>query len=96
MPWSVLRVVLGLAVVAAGAGLWLGLHRAPLTETEAIETAVQRYVAETGGKRTDCVAVPGNDAAVWIVVNCGTAARISRYRIGYDGGLIDAPRGPQT
>ncbi|TMM54961.1 hypothetical protein [Sulfitobacter sabulilitoris] len=96
MPRSVLTLVLCLVVLAAGAGLYFGLQHARLDESDVIEAVVGRYVRETGGARTDCVAVPGDEPDVWLVVNCGTAARISRYKVGHDGQLIAQGTEPST
>ncbi|MEO0391116.1 MAG: hypothetical protein AAF218_09275, partial [Pseudomonadota bacterium] len=76
------RVVIVLCLLAALSGLWLGLRSQPLDESAAIVAAVERYVAETGGAATDCVAVPGKD--VWLEVLCDRA----RYVVRRDGTIL--------
>jgi hypothetical protein len=96
MPRQVLIIVLCLVAVAAGAGLWFGMQRANLDESAVIRAVADRYVRETGGARSDCVAVPGDRDEVWLVVNCGTASSISRYTVGHDGQLIAPDPEPKT
>jgi len=79
MPAQVRRVVLALCAVAAALGLWLGIRREPMDESDAIIAVIDRYVAETGGAKTECVAVPGDD--VWLRVLCDRA----RYEVRRDG-----------
>ncbi len=67
---------LGLIVLMAGyAGVRLGETRANLTATEVIATYAARYVAETGGQLTDCLAVPADADGLWLEVICEGAAR---------------------
>jgi len=61
----------GLLLVAAGFGLAWGLRSLPPGETEIIEAAAARYVAETGGAPTDCAARPAAVDGVRLVVVCG-------------------------
>ena len=96
MPRTVLRVVLGLVCVAGALGLWLGTRHAPVSETEVISAIADRYVAETGGARSDCVARPGQTDGVWMVINCGTASSISQYIVDRQGRLITPDGMPQT
>lgn len=66
-------MILPLAAVLALAGafgLWLGVASAPLTESEIIERHAAEYVAETGGERTDCYAVPAGVEGVRMIVIC--------------------------
>lgn len=95
MPRPIFRTVLALVALAAAAGLWLGTTYRPATETGAIDRAVARYVAQTGGKETDCVAVPVQRGEGWIMVTCGTGEAVTRYRIGHDGTISD-DTGPRT
>ena len=60
----------GLLAVAGAFGLWLGLRAAPPTESEIIGVQAARYVAETGGERLDCYAVPSGVEGVRLVVIC--------------------------
>mgnify|MGYP001604172000 CR=1 FL=1 len=62
----------GLLLAAAGLGLALGLGAVPPGETEIIEAAAARYVAETGGAPTDCAARPAAIDGVRLIVTCGT------------------------
>ena len=64
-------LVTGLVTAGAAFGLWLGLRAVPPGETEMIEAAATRYVAETGGARTDCAGRPAAVEGVWMVVTCG-------------------------
>ncbi|MEL7100196.1 MAG: hypothetical protein AAGM84_15330 [Pseudomonadota bacterium] len=89
MPASVRRVLFVLCGLAGVAGFWLGIRREPLDESAAIVAVVGRYVEETGGVETDCVARPG--AGVWLEVIC-TRARYTVTRRG----VIARVEGPQT
>ena len=77
----VCRVVFGLCLAAGALGLWLGLRAPVWDESAAIEMVAARYVSETGGARSDCVARPGG--AVWLEVFCGDL----RYEVHRDGGV---------
>jgi len=59
-----------LLTVAAAFGLWQGLRAVPPGETEIIDAAAARYVAETGGAPSDCHATPGPIEGVRLVVIC--------------------------
>jgi len=89
MPSYVRRVVLGLCLVAAALGLWLGAGREPLDESAAIVAVVGRYVEETGGLETECVARPGQ--GVWLEVICARA----RYTVTRRG-VVTRLSGPQA
>jgi len=83
------------ALVAAGAvlGLKTGIDRAQLSETDAIERAAARYLSEAGpdARRTDCAAVPGRSAGVWLRVVCAPGAGAPRFEYALDrrGAIID-------
>jgi hypothetical protein len=62
----------GLVTVAAAFGLWAGLRAVPPTETEIILAQAALYVAETGGRPTDCSARPAAVEGVRLVVTCGS------------------------
>lgn len=67
------QIALPLAAILAAAGmfgLYLGLASAPLTESEIIERHAADYVAQTGGERTDCYAVPAGVEGVRMIVIC--------------------------
>ncbi|MBF9061441.1 hypothetical protein HKCCSP123_19860 [Rhodobacterales bacterium HKCCSP123] len=90
----VAALVTGLVTAGAAFGLWLGLRALPPGETEMIEAAAARYVAETGGARTDCAGRPAAMAGVRMVVTCGPdwAVALDRW-----GRRVDGPRvGPGT
>lgn len=61
----VLTAVAGLLVFRQG---WITAH---MTETDVINHYADRYVSEHGGRKTDCHAVPGAVAEVWLEVRCG-------------------------
>lgn len=69
---------MGLVVLMAGyAGVRLGESRVDLSATEVIATYAARYVAETGGQLTDCLAVPAEVEDLWLEIICdGTARRV--------------------
>ncbi|MEO0939616.1 MAG: hypothetical protein AAFY38_15790 [Pseudomonadota bacterium] len=89
MPRYVRRVLFALCLVAGALGLWLGMDRAPLDESAAIVAVVERYVEETGGAQTECVARPGE--GVWLEVICVQA----RYTVSR-AGVITRVDGPRT
>ena len=85
MPLSVLQSVIVLAGLTAIVGLWLGLQRSRITETDVINAYAARYVEETGGAVSDCAARPGEDARVWMIISCGHAPEITRYFVDRAG-----------
>ncbi len=111
MPrWALFLPVGLLTLVLALLFFRLGWIAANLTETDVINTYAARYLQEAGpGARvSDCVARPGQGAAVWIVVSCeGTAGRYS-YHVnrfgglrhvsgpGFEGNAPPAPQEPRT
>lgn len=70
---SIALPLVALVSVALALGVWLGVGARLPTETEIIEAAAARYVAETGGARTDCAARPADLPGVRLVVICGTS-----------------------
>jgi hypothetical protein len=71
------RIGLGVLVLGcAGLGAVWGLRSEPPPETEIIAAAAARYVAETGGERTDCAARPADLPGVRLVVVCGTSGGV--------------------
>jgi hypothetical protein len=82
LPLGVLTLVVALFVFRAG---WIVAN---LSETDVIEHYAAIYVAEEGGKATmtDCTAVPGQGAKVWLVIRCG---RHRVYPVDRFGRLIE-------
>lgn len=77
------QIALPLAVmlaVAGTVGLYLGMQSAPLGESEIIERHAAAYVAETGGERTDCYAVPAAVEGVRMIVICEAEGREAWFR----------------
>ncbi|OAN75880.1 hypothetical protein A8B78_15700 [Jannaschia sp. EhC01] len=67
------QIALPLALIltlAGVVGLYLGVASAPLSESEIIERHAADYVAQTGGARTDCYAVPAGVEGVRMIVIC--------------------------
>lgn len=93
-PAPVVLVTVALAGVAALAGLRLGL-REPVSETDVIRAAAARYVAETGGRATDCIGVPGGPG-IWIEVSCGSGSAVRSYLYGPDGLQTGGEGDPET
>jgi hypothetical protein len=106
MPrWLWFAPLVGL-VVALGLMFYRqGLIVAQLTETDVIEMYTAHYLETHGGpvRATDCVARPGAQTSVWIVVSC-TSADGTRFDFPVDrmGRLLrlepteEAPDAPQT
>jgi len=86
-PLAVLTLLAGLLLFRQG---WIAAH---MTETDVIDHFAARYVAEHGGQKSDCVAVPGRSAQVWIEVHCGDVAI---YPVDRAGRLISLPEGPDA
>lgn len=85
LPFAALVLIAGL--FAFRAGYW----QANLTETDVINTYAAKYVAETGGALTDCVATPG-EAPVWIEVTCRSGNGEGRiYPVNRRGALLSLP-----
>ena len=84
----------GLLTLAAGFGLWMGLRAIPPGETEIINAAAARYVAETGGRATDCFARPSDLPRVRLVVICEPAAAGTPWVLAVDrhGARVDIDR----
>ena len=78
----------GLLAVAGALGLYLGLAAAPPTETEIIEAQAARYVAETGGDRLDCFAVPSGVEGVRLIVICEPEGGEAWYAATDDWGRV--------
>ncbi len=82
LPLAALTLVASL--LAFRAGYW----QANLTETDVINTYAAKYVAETGGDPTDCVATPGQ-TPVWIEVICRSGDGTARiYPVNKLGALL--------
>ena len=78
----VVALVAGLVTAGAAAGVWLGLRALPPGETALIEAAAARYVAETGGRLTDCAGRPAALPGVRLVVTCGAEWAVALDRWG--------------
>lgn len=89
--------VLALGAAAAGLGLIAGRASLPATESEIIEAFAARYVAETGGALTDCLARPGDlalaDTPVWITVICTGTEGVFVYPVDRKGRLVPPDMG---
>ncbi|MEM1066942.1 MAG: hypothetical protein AAGJ74_15685 [Pseudomonadota bacterium] len=83
-----------LSVAALGFGLVLG-RAGDLSETDVINHYADRYAAETGRPRTDCLAVPGADE-VWISVRCTGAGAARVFDVDRRGRLLSGGAGPST
>ena len=94
VPRRVLVVIGALVTVAAGLGLAAG-RNAEVTETQVIDAGAAIYTAETGGKRTDCVGLPGRGEA-WIEVRCGDAGAIITYLFDERGRRLRPKEEPRT
>lgn len=70
MTKGMILPVAAILAIAGALGLWLGVASAPLTESEIIERHAADYVAETGGDRTDCYAIPSGVEGVRMIVIC--------------------------
>lgn len=69
-----------LLMVTGAVGLYLGVALAPPDESEIIERHAATYVAETGGERTDCYAVPAAVEGVRMIVICEAEGREAWFR----------------
>ena len=72
-------------------GLRLGWIAANLTETDVIKARAAEYVAaHEGAKETDCVAFPGSQGGIWIIVRCGGTSdgpsKVYEYHVNRFGG----------
>ena len=89
-PFAFLTVALGLW------GFRLGWIAATITETDVITTYAEQYVVArtnegTEAARSDCVAYPGEENGIWIVIVCtpvanGTPTRYE-FHVNRFGGL---------
>lgn len=79
-------LILGVALYGLRSG-WLA---ARMTETDVINHYAAAYVAEgpEGARLTDCVAVPGKVAPVWIIVRCGQGEEARQYPVDRQGRLV--------
>jgi hypothetical protein len=70
MNRSVVLPIAAILALAGAFGLYLGVVSAPVSESEILEFHAARYVAETGGARTDCYGVPSGVEGVRMIVVC--------------------------
>lgn len=84
-PLVVLTFVAGLFVFREG---WI---RANLSETDVINHFAAQYVAQTGGnaQMTDCMAEPGQQTGVWIVVQCQSDSGAAQFLVDRFGRLVE-------
>lgn len=82
--------VAGLSLCASVLGFVTGRDVASLSETEAVRAYAAVYARETGGAVTDCLGMPGV-GDVWLIVRCGTGARVMVFHVGATGGLVAGP-----
>lgn len=92
--------IVGLCLFATAIGVVAGVRALPPSETEIINAAAARYVAETGGALTDCYARPSGLSEVRLVVICETEAGVwlrGFDRLGREVGLdAEVLEGAQT
>ena len=95
--WFVPLGIVGLLV--AYNGVKLGLIRAGVTETAVIEHFAAQYLRDharlvgPGAAPTDCLAVPGDHAGVWLEVRCTPPEGAAfLYGVRRDGAMIYAAR----
>lgn len=85
-----------LACAVALAGFIIGWRVSTLTESDVIEAAAARYVADHKGAPEQCEARPGTPP-VWITVLCGSPDVTAIYQSDRFGRLTESPAAsPQT
>ncbi len=89
-----LIVAAALSVAALGFGIALG-RAGDLSETDVINHYADRYAAETGRPRTDCLAVPGA-GGIWLSVRCAGAGEARVFDVDRRGRLLSPAEGPST
>ena len=79
-------LILGFALI----GLRSGWMAARMTETDVINHYAADYVANgpAGAALSDCVAVPGAVAPIWIVIRCGQGEMMRQYPVDRQGRLV--------
>lgn len=96
MPRQVLIATAILCLLAGGLGLWLGVERISLSESDVIAAAAARWSAETGQTDlTSCVAWARLEVDVWLEVTCGMNDLKRSYLFDEQGTLVDVA-GPAT
>lgn len=93
--WLWFLPLMALTTALAIWGFRMGYVSAHLTETDAINHYAKRYVQEhagTGAAFSDCVAYPGTQPQVWLIVDCGGAQQDGSpryiYHVNRYGGLV--------
>lgn len=85
-----------LVLIIAANGIRLGMRQANLDEGTVIAYYAEQYLqdharlqAEGAPELTDCIAVPGTDPGIWLVVRCSPSSSNESwdYYIRRDGGL---------
>ncbi|MCC1492287.1 hypothetical protein [Cognatishimia sp. F0-27] len=90
-----------LVVATALLGFRWGWIAATITETDVINAYAQRYLEDrardgtgAGASVGDCVAYPGEERGVWLVVSCGPTPRdLSRHYAYYVNGIGQMVKG---
>lgn len=93
MPFLLLTLAVGLFYLRLG---WIA---ATLTEGEVIARYAARYVTtlsenhpDEKASQADCLAVPGDERGVWLVIICGDnpcdRARYFEYHVNRVGGFV--------
>lgn len=85
-----------LVVLTVLGGLWafrLGWIVATITETDVIDAYAARYLETAGpdARATDCVARPGLQRGVWLIVSCSGPGRRVDYPVDRFGRLAERP-----
>ena len=98
LPWWLPLALLVLCFAVLGVRWGQGV--AALTETDVIRHYAARYVAEgpEGAVPEDCAARPDPAPEVWLVIDCGRAGRMVRYRVDRLGRMVEDDRrgGPEA
>jgi hypothetical protein len=84
---------IALTCVAAAFAFRLGWTAANLTETDVIEAQAEQYLISAGPDAlpTDCIAFPGQQRGIWIIVRCemerNAPSTVYEYHVNRFGGV---------